>query len=425
MKNQNQNLIYLLNQLLLVNIMFPFFSNIEIIKGSKAVGVNIWIKPDDELEINAIVIGKIRNKLSVVDKKTFTLLEEMTKSVSGKLPLYLSIDGKGVLHKIIDFKPDGQLIDFLLPNANSNDFVIQDIIVGEKRKIISIVRKDKLEEILNKINGLGFDVLKLFLGPFSLSSIVHLLQENSTIPLPYYNLILKNNSLEGFEKNLDSSPDFRIEIESEPLNSNFIVPFSNCIHHFAENNSISIDYIEINNQIDNFRFRRLFQLCGWGILVFLLVSLLINFTLFDYYRQKNQLLVSQIGDKKEILNKIEGLKRLVKTKENFFKNNSFQNNPLFAYYSDRLAKEVPSGITLGNLNFFPLQKQSTSKDELNFLYGKILVSGYTHNSNYLDLWIKTLKSLSWIQKIDIKSYSDNGTEPAKFVLEIDLKEFTK
>jgi hypothetical protein len=90
-----------------------------------------------------------------------------------------------------------------------------------------------------------------------------------------------------------------------------------------------------------------------------------------------------------------------------------------------LAKEVPAGITLARLNLFPLQKQLSGEKAFHFLSGKIVIAGYTHNSNYLDIWIKSLKNLNWINEIIIKNYNDNGAEPAKFELEIGLKELNK
>ena len=401
--------------------MIPFINRTHVLKGPKAIGLSIWIKTDDEYEVNSIEVNKAGNKLSLSNRRYSLSIEETLNSYNKNLPIYLSIDGKGVLHKITESDPDKSVIELLLPNADSKDFVTQEISTNDNKKLISIVRKDRLDEIIDLINKVGFLVLKVSLGLGSICDLAKILENDSTIKLPYYTLHLKNQTIEGFEKNYDPSPEFSINIESEILDSEFIIPFSSSIHHYIENDETENNCTVVNEQVENFRFRRLFQMSGWAIIVFLFVSLSINFILLDHYRHKNQILIFQVKNNREILSKIETLNRQIKSKEDFLLNNSIQSIPLMAYYSDRLAKDVPSGIRFTRLNLFPLQKQITSNAGLNFLARQIIITGNTRNSNYLDFWIKSLKKLTWIKEISIKNFIDNSTEQAGFELEINLK----
>ena len=423
MKNQNQNLTYSLNQRLLVSKMASFFDKIKIIKGSKAVGIALWINPNDEFEISALVIHGRKVKMTVLNKHSFVRLEELPKVISKNLPIYLSLDGKGIIHKIIDSQDSVQNLEALLPNANSKDFIIQHIPLDENRKLISIIRNEKLEEIILKINEYGYNILKISLGPFSITGILPYSGEISNIFLPYYKVFLKKNSIDGFEKNNNPVPDFNIDLESDQLNSPFIVPFANSLQHFVDSSIASLDHPMIHYQKEEFQFKRLFQVVGLGFLIILFISLFSNFLLFEHCLRKNQSLLFKIGANKEIFNRIENLKILIITREDFLKDNKIFSRPLFAYFSDRIAKYVPAGITLKQLSIFPLQKQLIPKETyFSFLHGKILVSGSTLNSSYLNIWINELKSYSWIKQISIKNYIDNETDPAIFDLEIDLKE---
>jgi hypothetical protein len=130
--------------------MSSLINKINIIKGSKSAGLDIWITPDDTLEINAIVISSHRDKIKILFKKSISTIEELPSALSANLPIYLSIDGKGILHKIIDSQNNGPLLDALLPNANKNDFIIQHTVLEEKRELISIIRNEKMEEIYLK-----------------------------------------------------------------------------------------------------------------------------------------------------------------------------------------------------------------------------------------------------------------------------------
>ncbi len=72
--------------------MASFFDKIKIIKGSKAVGIALWINPNDEFEISALVIHGRKVKMTVLNKHSFVRLEELPKVISKNLPIYLSLD---------------------------------------------------------------------------------------------------------------------------------------------------------------------------------------------------------------------------------------------------------------------------------------------------------------------------------------------
>jgi hypothetical protein len=398
--------------------MFSSIKN-RILNGSKSVGMSVWIRPDDVLEINLIIIG-LRNEITILKTGSVSQIEELSKIIPANLPVYLSIDGKGVLHKISDTQINGSIIDEFLPNADKNDFNIQSILLDEKRKIFSIIRNQKLEEIILNISKSGFDIIKVYLGPFSITGILNFSENESKIAIPYYNLILNENSIEAFEKNSNSSPESKIDIGSQSLYSAFIVPFSNALSHFISNQIISIDFEKINKHIENFQFRRLFKLLGLGFILLIFLCLLLNFSIYEHYRQKNNLIISGIGSNHEVFNKIGELKKLILTKEEFLKYNNVLTKPLFAYYADRIAKDIPLGITLNKLSIYPLQKTTLRDGPFQFNFGKIQISGSTNSSNYLNTWINTFKKISWIKAVSIKNYVDPGDDLAKFELEVEL-----
>jgi len=382
--------------------------------------MSVWIRQDDGLEINIIVL-RVGKQITILKTKSVTSIEAIKSVIPDNLPVYLSIDGKGILHKILDPKTCGSsIINEFLPNADKNIFNIQSVALDENSKIFSIIRNEKLEEIILDIKNSGFNIINVYLGPFSITSIAQFSEKESEIFVPYYRVKFKGNSIEGFDKNTNSVPEFKIDIGSQSLYSLFIVPFSNALGHFIESAAINSDYVKISEHKENYRFRRLFKIISIGYILLIFLSLLVNFSLFDYYRQKNNFIASRIGSNQEVFNKIGELKKLILTKEEFLKYNNVLTKPLFAYYSDRIAKDIPLGITINRLIIYPLQKSITRDTPFQFNFGKIQILGSVANSNYLDTWINKLKINSWIKAVSIKNYVDPGDDHAKFELEIVL-----
>ena len=400
-------------------------NHIKIIQGSRACGISIWITEDDLLIINSIFVERKGNEISFSNPSSFTSLDDLKSNIPKNIPIYLSVDGKGIIHKTFEKDLQMPLIEYIFPNTTSRDFILQETLLTENKRIISVVREEKLSELLLKINEKGFFILKILIGPYSIINLLQDASNDTIIHLPFYDINIKAGQFIGYERIKSEFPSFTLKLDTGEINSRFIVPFSNSLFHFKESDNISIDCPWLQSQHENYKFKRLFQLSGWGILIFLFISLLINYLLFDNYRNKNKLLSSQIGTNKEILIRIEKLTTQIKEKEEFYQSNLTFNNHIYSYYFDRIAKDIPLNITLSRFCISPVVISQKGEESLSFQKDKIIISGHTTTSSYLDSWIKSLRSLSWINEISIKNYADNGIELASFDLEISLSEESK
>jgi Tfp pilus assembly protein PilN len=313
-------------------------------------------------------------------------------------------------------------LERVLPNANKNDFITQKTALDKNKYLISVIRKDKLDGILDELIKSKYFVFNISLGPVSAFSIVPLLNPSPDFLIPHYRLAFSDGKITDFRKTTDLVEDKELTIEDEKININYLVPFLNSICHFKNGEVTFMDLPQIKEQKQNFLYKKMFQEGGWAILLFLFMSLLANYFFFNNLRNKNQLLTGQIDNNKELLKIIQQKKNLLKTKEELFSNNSYSSDPLFAYYSDRIAKVVPQEITLNKIDLFPLEKSGSNKGILHFINNNIMVNGITNGSSSLDSWIKSLKSFKWISDVIILNYYDSNSEPAKFDLEIILNE---
>lgn len=400
--------------------MIPDISDNKIIKGRRAAGIRICFDQQEAPFIDYVVLSQKGDKIKVDTTGSCKDLKELIKALPDSIPLYISLDGKWIIHKIIDSTEAGDELNRVLPNANKNDFIIQKFPLGEGKDYISIIRKEKLEEILGEMTSLNQFIFEVTLGPVSSFGLLPQINHSDEFSLPNYQILFKDGEIRDIRKTPDLPDDKEFSIEDDTISINYLIPFTSCINHFKKTGVPLLDLNIINEQRKYFLYKRLFQFFGWVVLCFLFASLMANYFIYEKVRNKNQLLLEQIGSNKELLKKIQQKQSLLKTREELVSNISFSHDPLFAYYSDRIAKEVPSEITLSKLELAPQEKSSINKDLIQFINNKILISGITSSSEPLDSWIRSLKAYRWISDIIIANYYDSNSEPPRFDLEIIL-----
>ncbi|HKJ80521.1 MAG TPA: hypothetical protein VJ954_00755, partial [Ignavibacteriaceae bacterium] len=267
--------------------MTSLLRNINIIKGQKALGVSIWLRPDSEYEIHSVLVQTSKSKLHVEKKWSQSELNEFSSSFNHNVPVYLSLDGSGVLHKIVNSTDDNLLIESLLPGANIDDFIIQEVQLTGDKILVSIARREVVEAVTKKINDQGFYILKIFLGPLSITSVNELLESDQEISLPHYNISIIGKDINSIKKNETKQGVFSLSLESEEIEPDFVISFSNSLHHFTSCNRIKLNDDFTDIQSLNYRYKKLSQVVGSSVLILVFISLLINFFLFDYYHNKN------------------------------------------------------------------------------------------------------------------------------------------
>ncbi|HEX2921896.1 MAG TPA: hypothetical protein VHO50_12105 [Bacteroidales bacterium] len=389
----------------------------QFIKGIKAYGLNILIKPDGQFIVDSILIRKNRKGLRIISKEAFSGFDSINKKISKSVPLYISLDGKGIIHKLSDDSCDEFTINSILPNAEENDFVIQEV-HGHDKKLISVARKDKIIEILNIFKDQGFSVLKIFLGPFSIFDFPELTGANNDFSISNYRFNLIEGKVIGFER-INFENEYNVVLDGTDVESKYIVPFSNAINHFGSGTSVVSNNNDLLKPAD-FNFNRLASIVGWFFLLFLFAGLLLNYLLFKNFNSNNQLLATQINKNKEVLIELEKTKLQLKSKEDFLSRN-INNNSLYVYYLDRISKDIPLSITLNRFCISPPVKPQSGSEIKDFQRKIIVLSGNTTTSKSLDSWFKSIKKYTWIDEIAIKNYSDNNGL-AKFDIEIKISE---
>src|SRR5690606_33707471 len=111
--------------------MLNFLDKYNLIRGQSAIGVELIYNAKDSYTLIAIELTSSKNGIEISKRFTDITFEELVKENAKNLPLYISIGGKGIIHKKVktnEHTKDQELLNQVLPNASLKDFYIQQSI---------------------------------------------------------------------------------------------------------------------------------------------------------------------------------------------------------------------------------------------------------------------------------------------------------
>lgn len=385
----------------------------------ESTGITVHIDQDNKLRFDIVVIGKFGNNLKVLKHSTCNCFEDLTNELPKDNPIFVAVDGYGIINKQLDSENNDIEIASILPNVKISDLYIQRIDQENNGKtFISVVRKDKINELITLLNKVGIYPYNIILGPFSVLNLFSMIKEEKEIAIPGYRFTLNDNSTVSFNKESISN-SINIDFGDFNVSSDYIVPLASSIAFFSSAVSINNNIASIEIQRKEYLSRKLFRVCSVLILLTIFISLAINILLLSSYRSENQKLNNTINFNKELVLKTDSIKKVIKEKKILSELFNDKESHMYSYYADRIASVIPTYVALTNISINPAFKSNKSRNVNNFKKGFISVKGQITGTGALDLMIKSLISFSWIENVEIRNYTDTENDPAIF--EIDIK----
>jgi hypothetical protein len=396
------------------------------LKGRKVAGVHFTILEDEFWQAEVIILEQKRKLIHTIKQsKGISSLDVFSSLVPTGIPLCISVDGKGVIHRVVHFQKEASPVLHIFPNANPADFIEQIQPIDNEHSFVSVIRSETLEKLVTNFSQRGYFIYQVCLGPFALNFVWHLLDLNKP-ELMIKSYIIAQST--GIIQSIDISENSELTNESyrladELLDADQILPYSSAISFFSDGEA-GFEFPEIKNinGKNEFLYSRFFKIGGIGIIGFLFIALLINFLLFDHYSRLFNASSLQYKSGLELISKMEELGRQVNLKEKIIEDNGLSENSHFSFYADRLAAVLPSQITLKRMEINPMPSKPKQDKELVFKHHCIRISGTCMMSIMLDTWLKILKKESWIRGIEILQYKqDNGQIQGEFIIQLETK----
>ncbi len=393
-----------------------------------AAGVEVLFLEGGKYIFNVVILNKAKSKISIAESYSGIEFEEVLKKVETDIPIYLVLNGKGIIHKKIPISEKDNfdsLLHKIFPNAKPEEFYVQHTTSDKySEAFMSVIRRESAEEIISQFSSTRRLVVSSTLGPFGISSILPLLDSpvRNEISFVNHKLSIYEGSIQSYqpiEANSDSSPLFFGE---ETVRQELVLAFASAISNYSgfvlANN---IESALLNKE--SFKQKTIFKTAGWGVLIFFLVTLLINFFLFNQFNKKKQLYASAVSRSMNMLEQLDTLKKQIAQQQEFLEGAGLLEASRISFYSDRLAMDVLSTIQLSQMIVsLPLKSGNDLESKLSFLKKNIVVDGFCKHSTELNAWMNLLKKKDWIDKVSILFYQqDKAQEDGKFSIEIVVK----
>ncbi len=352
--------------------------------------------------------------LSRGDVKFDTDIKSFKREDISKIPMVLTIEGKGVLHKFVESSTDKIKLRNIIPNIKEEDFYI-NYTPNANGTWVSIVRKDLVSKVLEDNNLFIENIIDLFLGPTAIQWLNEL-----TIDFPNFiggsELVHENNQLQSIRKSSGGHLKNRL-IFGFDLEFNKHLSLVGALVSFSKRNNSFKDEVWTKNMVtakDKKVFQNTVTLTLAILLIVFMGNLVFNQILNGTYNEKVALALKHT----DLVNQAASLQNEEKLKKEFIQKLGLEVNPQFAVFSDELGNTVPGSIQLSRLVVNPLKKAIRKKKLIEFKKEIIEIGGFCKSSQVCNEWVQELRTLNWVKKIELVEFKFNKDNIGEFIIEV-------
>ena len=383
---------------------------------SRAAGITVVLEGNGEMSYDAVLVEKKKGILEITDRKRQMSEESLKAFIPKGYPVVFTIEGWGVLVKEANFDEEGRIAGSLMPNIE--DFETYPL-QKDGKGYVSIIRKELLEGIKEKIGKFRFDILSLSAGSLNVSYIIPALDIEGGELLAGNRLFsIKENAIAGI-RNVTADETTGYKMGNDIISSCYLAAFASVVKFFSG----FYDSGNSNQELlEEFAYKKLTVFSAWGVLSGLLLALLINFLVFDSLSKQYDEISIEYRMSESVLEQLKTAEAELKKVEELVEKGGLDGYTRFAWCADRIVELMPEAITLTNLGIQPVEGKIQRNREIGFRQNTIVITGETSESLLINRWIDLLKNEEWISEVQVQSYSGvNDNRSALFGLEISFR----
>lgn len=375
-------------------------------------------------EVSGCELFKNNDNLCVDHEfRFFNDFSELKASVSGSFPVFIVIDGKGVLHKKLAVdRANEPLAAF--PDIDPKAFYIQKSSHKSENSFVSVCRKETLDNLLKELSHSGFNVLSCALGPLVINAFLDLIGiAEDTIHLGYSVIRVDRTGILAVTRAETFNQD-AVSIQSEHIGADVLACFCLAIGYFSGNltKADTLNFPELSQMGEEVKFkRRYYKLIGFGVVGAFLV-LLINFFVYSSYASDLERLEEDYYQNSKMIKQLQTLEADFERERLFLENNELLDHFACIPFCDQLGASVPEDIVLEKIEVNPILGKIRSGKRVKYLKGVAVVEGLAEHDNSLSRWVQRLGEEDWVLEVIIEKYSYENDGNLCFVLRIELGE---
>lgn len=376
----------------------------------------IGISYEDNLEVVYVLDVLYKNgELDIINKRLFNTLSDITdKDLQQHYPILIHIDGNNVITKKVENK-EGYQKDIIF-NSNADEFFFYQY-NAEDFIFISTIRLQKIENIKRSINALNRYIVHIAIGPFVLSNLIRFIKPETSISSNFYTLKFNENfSIKEF--NRVSNIDVTYNIGGDKITQQETPLLATLVHYLSKDVNISYntDILLDNVEQQTYKIRSRIA-SGIGVILILLTLVISHFSL-KFSASDLIIKETELATSKNVLDQLNALKQEQILKEKILTNSGVINSVFFSKYLSEITVSVPKSIVLDEIDIKPIQKKIKPKEKITYHLNQIHISGHTNSDASFINWIKELRDLKWVNKIEIIDYEDNTQRRNSFLIQI-------
>ena len=382
----------------------------------KCLGLEIVILPGDKMLFSGVILRLEKNKVHKEKEFHFlTSFEELIRKCGVRLPVAVSVNGKGILQKKISLAQlaDGSPLKAVLPNANPNDLYVSVTRLDEFASV-AVARREVLDKLLADLEQHGFHVLVHSIGIESVLNLLPFitLDRNQVLKTPPFIFHLNDGrqiiDIESVPA-LDSGASDKIEYNAgdQYVSSPALLAFGAATGLLANGPGAPLVFPQatVLRERETFTWSRYYKVGLWAFLIFLFGLLLVNFFVYDHYFSLNK----ERDDNRQISREQESKmqKQLVdlQSREGFLRRLGWDQRSRLSFYADRIAGLVPGNTTLTELWINPVNKSVLGEGRgISFKKDTIQLAGTCDDPTELNQFTNNLKNIQNFKAVNILSY---------------------
>ncbi len=390
----------------------------------KVIGLNLHFRKDGGEELRVAWMELKKGKLLVSRSEVVTV--ENIKNLPSDIPISISITGRGIITRnFTNVEEDADFLGRILPGAAPEDFLLQSFPCVNGSRIVSVMRLDVLTNKLEELTQNNDRILAVFLGPAIVGSVFSLLHidlgNKGGLSFLDYEIKFENGSIQGVSPTEKISESFFVEELN--IDSSYLPAFASGLE-FLFNNYPELNFPpKVNSAREEFSWKKKFKLSSLLIYPFLFGALIVNYFLYSGYKESFGRLITEQGYTREIKNRADSARNaLLKNKELFDKIGANHHGPT-SFFADRLVSDMPAGINLNRLVFFPVKKTELASGQgVSFLKDLVIVNGSCTSNDALNKWIEKMRTREWIENVHLRNFVRETTnQPADFSIELNIR----
>ena|GEM_PF-3332594 len=388
-------------------------------------GMEVYVNAELQKEFRLVRIVKNNDNLIIDSSEAYRTIEAVAAAIPENSSVVLVVNGKGVIHRTFTLKSDdiSEVIKTVFPDIKAEDFFCQ-LSKTTSSGILSLIRKDFVQDIIRQFEIKKINFLSLSLGPFVVADFFKVIGiHSSDLVFDYYHIETDNDGNTMVYKILSENTNNIVDVSGEKVEGIYLNAYSvACIYLITVSNQLVYTRVEelfFDEQIKKHKANILKKRGGLVFLVLILCILLVNFFVFSNLRKQNIAYQDHLAVYQSKLKRLDTLESFINAKKDFIENAGWAEKIILSRQCDLIAQTLPAEIRLTELTIHPINiTESRNTKEIVFINKKIIIKGLTKKVVVLNEWLKILPEKTSVKELKMDDYHfDTNTQEGQFKLE--------